>query len=101
MKCTDAEREDSSSLTKSYLKYSRVQQPSPEHSDTLCADFSIVPSQQIHGLYPLTVQEEGHELALHAVSYPVPSERTEGKNKQVVASHLQVNKSKGAFKSET
>lgn len=60
----------------SYLKYIFVQQPRPKHSDTVCADYCVVPSQQIQGLYLLTVQVEGHRLVLHTVGYPVPSERT-------------------------
>lgn len=58
-----------------YLKYSLVQQPGPKHSDPVCADYSVVPSLQIQGLYCLTVQVEGHRLVLHAVGYPVPSEK--------------------------
>lgn len=71
---------DSNTLIKSYLKYSLVQQPGPKHNDTVCADLSVVPPPQIQGLYPLTVQVEGHRLVLHTVGYPVPSERTESKN---------------------
>lgn len=60
----------------SYLKYVFVQQSCPKHSDALCADHSVVPSQQIQGLYLLTVHVERHRLVLHTVGYPVPSERT-------------------------
>lgn len=59
----------------SYLKYIFIEQPCPKHSDTMCADDSVVPSQQIQGLYLLTVQVEGHRIALNAVGYPVPSAR--------------------------
>lgn len=63
-------------LTTSYLKHILVQQPCPKHRDALCADDSVIPSQQIQGLHLLTVQVEGHRLILHAVGYPVPSART-------------------------
>lgn len=60
----------------SYLKYVFVQQPCPKHSDALCADSSIVPTEQIHRLFLLAIQVEGHGLVLHTEGYPVPSETT-------------------------
>lgn len=66
----------SHTLIMSYLEYIFVKQPCPKYSDTLSADNSVVPSQQIQGLNPLTVQIEGHRLVLHTVGYPVPAERT-------------------------
>lgn len=64
-----------------YLKYFFIQQPCPKHSDTLCADYSIVPSQQFHGLYFLAIQVKCHSFILHTIGYPVPSERNKDKGK--------------------
>lgn len=64
-----------------YLKYFFIQQPCPKHSDTLCADYSIVPSQQFNGLYFLAIQVKGHSFILHTIGYPVPSERNKNKGK--------------------
>lgn len=58
----------------SYFKYLFIQQPCPKHGNTFCADHCIVSSQQIQGLYLLTVQVECHRLVLHTVCYSVPSE---------------------------
>lgn len=64
-----------------YLKHRLIQQPCPKHSDPLCADHSIVPSQQIQGLHLLTVQVQGYRLILHTVGYPVPPESTKRNTK--------------------
>lgn len=69
----------SDAFTMSYLEHIFVEQPCPKHSDTICADDGVVPSQQIQGLYPLTVQVEGHRLVLNTVGYPVPSARRKGR----------------------
>lgn len=68
-----------SNVRASYFKYVFIQQACAKHSNTVCADNSIVSSQQLQGLYPLTVQVEGDRLVLNAVGYPVPPEnpRTE------------------------
>lgn len=69
----------SDAFTMSYLEHVFVEQPCPKHSDTICADDGVVPSQQIQGLYLLTVQVEGHRLVLNTVGYPVPSARRKGR----------------------
>lgn len=65
-----------------HLKHLLIQQSSSEHDDPLSADDSVVPSQQIQGLYPLTVQVQGHSLVLDTIGYSVPSGRTRGENEQ-------------------
>lgn len=58
----------SEALLTPYLKHSFIQESSPKHGHSICANHSVVSSLQFLGLYLLTVQVEGDRLALHAVS---------------------------------